>query len=431
MATGVEKAADRLQGVHNLHLLVCIVVVIFGVVDVLDSERTVRWIGSEKQAVEPILRNSRLTIAALRQALYQNYGLPGGKRYLESEPARVEALVSDIYLSREYISRITNRLLDTASTGKQVFEITNHLEEVKTVFSYGLVNDGAVEGALQLANPELGSIGEPQSLYALSIQDLARLGYAASASPRTIVEHLAGVVKASGTLTGRELEALQRWVQLSKLQLESLRPLRSASSLLWSSWNKYTTELEKETALDFPVLTPETDSMRKLRASISTSQSIEELSRSLRFEDPGFRYQQLVKVPGLDIDLRLRYLLVVFPWVAGLLLAFKYVTVHQIRYYVKKASSSAQLLEMTNEVAGTLPLYRWTGAIATGLVSLFVVLSEVASIVVIPVLGWTMKAQLEHSELMWFWYGLVVTVGFWLLYVWELVRTRNALFAAP
>ena len=462
MATGVDKAADRFQNLHNLHLLICVVVVVFGIVDVLDGNRRNGWIRTETEAIGPLLRDARNATASLRELLYKSYGLPKSNRYSASESARVEALLADIYLTHDFVDRVRKRIRDTVSSAPQrirtragLQEIAEHLEDVRIVLAYGTAGELAQKEVLFRADLRLGSIGESKSLPELAIVDLARLGYAASIAPLTAVEGLASVAARTGPLSGAELGALNRWVQKSRPLVTSFLHVRANAGRLWESWLKFTTpermprvptrvlglDVEKIATLLFTphvgeekvssqVFDEKLDKVRNLKIAISTTQNLEEFLRSLQAEDLPFG-RKSVKVPGLDVDLTFRYLVVVFPWVVAFLLAFKYATVHQIRFRVLRVPRTQPdtLTEMRLEVAGTLPLYRWMGLVGSRAVFCFVVLSEILSIAVIPISAVWLRAGVEGFEGWIFSSGCFAALALWLLYIVELWHTRRALFA--
>jgi len=449
MATGVGKAADRLQNVHNVHLLICLLAVVFAAVDLFDAEHKRAWVDKEYVSVEPLLRLAQVNVAALREELVRTYGLPGGKPHFESESARVGALVTDMYLAGDYVSKAIPRVLASwnatrgATPSWELLEVLEHLEYIRGVLGYGIGIRRPGQEELQFVNPKLGTIGEPQALTALLIEDLARLAYSASVSPRATVRALSSITNGTGPINATAQRSLLAWVKVSRIELEDKRYLRADASKLWTSWIEYATDRKaaqrSATApgqaggtqeVGVAALTSADESLRKLKASLSSTQTIEELFRSLKTEQKPEVHPLLslrtVKVPGFDINLKFRYMLIVLPWIIALLLFLKYATVHQI--HVNAIASQDKIAEMQGEVAGVIPFYSWTGRIAAIIVILFVILSELASICVVPALAWLLSWRnvvLPNPTI--FWIGFFVASGLWLLYIFEVFWTRKAL----
>jgi hypothetical protein len=430
MALRAKTAIDRLHNVQLVHVVFSILVLIFGVLDVMSARQKAKLLEGEGRQLLVVGVWAQQAIASLREHLVEHYGLSGGA-HTATEAGRLSALMNDLYLARRTLRDVQARVSATspnvlpidADPNSARIQLNRLLYGLQEHLHFGVTSTNPV-GDLPMAETELGTMAVANVITELALEDLARLAYAASASPRLIVSRLEPLGKAVGPLTSIEVTQLRSAATAFEKKRPSDDLMLTRARSLWREWLGYVNGVsgarsEEETA------------KRRQQAATASYQTLSAVVRDLNdqttlLEGKGKRN---VKVPGIDTDFPLHQVLLFFPWIIVALMAVRFTLLHEIHGVLTRAVTLPRdkLQDVLSDLIGSLGFASRAGVVAVTISGGLFWAAELISVLAIPIVGIfspTIAVHTGGQEKVVYWLGCSLSLAIWFVYLAEMRAAR-------
>jgi len=411
----IREFIARAQKIHLLLIAFSLVVFVFGFVEIREIQERKAFVKADADRYHALINYAQSVATGLRETLLLEYS-----QIAPSEESRSFALIYDIEKARDVIRKVRRRVHDTAVERQDVLPAQ---DETKVSLSQLTPAFNTVEGPLYfrklaLAEVAIGTIAWSGGLQDRSIDDLARLGHAASAKPGRIIERLSRHVSEK-FLDPTELEQMASILGelADDAGGEAASARRSEAERLWTEWLKYRDSSFLRTA---EVETANINNLVKLYTE--TQADLDNLTSWEKGEKG-------VVLPGIPGEMPLALSIWCAPLAGSIAFALGIVLVIRATQVVETARSKKIFLELDNsQVPYVLALRGRGGLLGRALlhsaqfVALFFPLSVMISTGVQNPALW----PVQGSERLVYWAGVLLTLVLTLLFAMECAKFRKA-----
>ena len=411
----IKEFVNKAQRVHMMLIAFSVILFIFAFLENVQVQQAIIAVKKRCREYESLINLSQSVADQTRKSLLLNYS-----NVVPSEETRTFMLISDIQKARGLIKSVRKRMFETAMIARNILPAVDEkrISLVRLNPSLNVLEEILYFKKLALAEESTGTFSWQGSLEYQEIGSLARLGYAASANPRKIVESLSGYIS-DAAFEEQELSSLARILEVlvKNADGETATALRSAAEQLWKEWATF-------------------EDSSRLRASQVQSASINDLNQlHEQVQDEIDKLEDRAKggkafaFPGVPGEVPLALSIWCAPFVGSLAFALGTIFVMRARQIAENTRDKKIRLDFANlPVAYVLALTGKGSAIERMLlylarfVTLFLPLSLIVGIGLFTPTLWPMYRR----EGVIYWLGSLLNLILTLLFARECSRFRKA-----